>query len=116
MKFTNLHISSSTVFLGLFQKYKRNARVLIPLLSTLDKLLSHEYLSELLCAGNGEYCSMLIACLASEAKSCGDVKLLLAIVGVSFALLEPHLETISTVRLDHCNCPGLSCHHLILLH
>jgi hypothetical protein len=66
----------------------------------LDKLLSHEYLNELLCAENGEFCSKLVACIASEAKGCGDIKLLLAIIGVSFALLEPHVENIPTVRLE----------------
>ncbi len=88
------------VFLGLFRKYKRNTRVLIPLLSTLDKLLSHGYLNELLCSENGEFCSKLVACITSEAKGCDDIKLLLAIIGVSFALLEPHVETIPTVRLE----------------
>ena len=41
-----------------------------------------------------------MACITSEAKGCDDIKLLLAIIGVSFALLEPHVETIPTVRLE----------------
>lgn len=89
----------SLVFLELFRQYKRNGRVLLPLLFTMDKLLSHGYLDELICAQNGIFIRHLITCLANEANGCSDVKRLLAIVGVSLALLRPHLETMDTVRL-----------------
>ena len=72
---------------------------MLPLLFTMDKLLSHGYLDELICAQNGIFIRHLISCLASEANGCSDVKRLLAIVGVSLALLRPHLETMDTVRL-----------------
>ena len=87
------------VFLGLFRQYERNGRVLLPLLSTLDKLLSHEYLNELLCARSGTFRSDLMACLVKEARGCGDIKRLLAMVGVSLALLQPNHETMPIVRL-----------------
>mmetsp|Transcript_11245 Transcript_11245/g.23963 ORF Transcript_11245/g.23963 Transcript_11245/m.23963 type:complete len:258 (+) Transcript_11245:56-829(+) len=86
------------VFLGLFHQYKRNGRVLLPLLTTLDKLLSHGLLDELLCAQNDIFLSSLMSCLVSEAKCCSDVKRLLAIVGVSLNLLQPHLETVSIMQ------------------
>lgn len=106
MNSTNQNSSLSEVFLGLFHKHKRNSRVLLPLLSTLDKLLAHKYLDELLCAESRDFCPRLMTCLESEARGCGDIKLLLAIVGVSFALLEPHPDTMSTVRLESCiPCP-----------
>lgn len=89
----------SLVFLGLLRQNKRNGRVLLPLLSTLDKLLTHGYLDELLSANNGEFVSNLMSCLAKEANGCSDVKRLLAIVGVSLNLVQPHLETMSTVRV-----------------
>ncbi len=87
------------VFLGLFRQYERNGRVLLPLLSTLDKLLSHGYLDELLCAKSGDFRSNLMICLAREARGCGDIKRLLAIVGVSLTLLQPNHETLSIVRV-----------------
>jgi len=86
------------VFLGLFHRHKKNGRVLLPLLSTLDKLLSHGCLDELLCAKNGMFIIDLMSCLTSEAKGCCDVKRLLAIVGVSLNLLQPHHETVSIMR------------------
>ncbi len=94
-------ICSIVVFLGLFQQYRRNGRVLLPLLSTLDKLLTHGYLDELLSVKSGSFVNKLLACLAREAKGCCDVKRLLAIVGVALALLQPHLETVSIVSLAH---------------
>ena len=87
------------VFIGLIRQHKRNARVLLPLLSTIDKLLSHKYLDELLCVGSANFCTQLMTCLADVAKGSSDIKLLLAIVGVSLALLEPHLETVLIVSL-----------------
>ena len=71
---------------------------MLPLLFTMDKLLSHGYLDELISAQNGTFIRHLISCLASETNGCSDVKRLLAIVGVSLALLRPHLETMDTVR------------------
>lgn len=83
----------------MFRQYEKNGRVLLPLLSTLDKLLSHEYIDELLCAKSGAFRSNLMACLAKEARGCSDIKRLLAMVGVSLALLQPNHETMSIVRL-----------------
>ena len=39
-----------------------------------------------------------MSCLTTEANGCGDVKRLLAIVGVSLNLLQPDLEAASIVR------------------
>jgi len=86
------------VFIGLFHKNK-SGRVLLPLLFTLDKLISHGYLDELLSAENGTFLSSLMACLESEAKGCSDVKRLLAIVTVTLSLLRPHLQTVDIVSL-----------------
>lgn len=88
------------VFLGLFHQHKRHGRVLLPLLSTLDKLLTHGYLDELIGAQNGTFLHDLMFCLAQESRGCGDVKRLLAIVGVSLNLLQPHLDTVSTMQQE----------------
>ncbi|EED95613.1 tubulin-specific chaperone d, partial [Thalassiosira pseudonana CCMP1335] len=87
------------VFLGLFDKNKRNGRVLLPLLATLDKLLSHGYMDELLSRKDGAFLSCLMICLSNESKGCSDVKRLLAIVGVSFNVIQPHLETMKEMAL-----------------
>jgi len=73
--------------------------VLLPLLFTLDKLISHGYLDELLSSEDGTFLSSLMACLESEAKGCSDVKRLLAIVTVTLSLLRPHLQTVDIVSL-----------------
>ena len=83
----------------MFRQNKRNGRVLLPLLSTLDKLLSHGYLDELISGKDGMFVSKLMSSLSSEANGCSDVKRLLAIVGVSLNLLQPNLETASMVRI-----------------
>jgi len=95
--YENFSIHVHLVFIGLFHKNKRNGRVLLPLLFTLDKLISHGYLDELLSAENGTFLCSLMACLESEAKGCSDVKRLLAIVTVALSLLRPHLQTVDIV-------------------
>ena len=85
-------------FIGMFHHYKRNGRVILPLLSTLDKLLSHGYLDELLRNKDCAFLGDLLSSLSSEAKGCSDVKRLLAIVGVALNILQPHLES-GMVRL-----------------
>jgi hypothetical protein len=37
-------------------------------------------------------------CLSNESKGCSDVKRLLAIVGVSFNVIQPHLETVDMMK------------------
>lgn len=91
---------SSVVFLGLFKKHEKDGRVILPLLATLDKLLTHEYLDEVLAANSGSFCSKLVACIAKEAKSCSDIKRLLAMVGVSLALLQPNHKSLSKMRVE----------------
>jgi hypothetical protein len=82
---------------------------MLPLLATLDKLLTHGYLDELLGMPNGDFLDPLLASLSEESKGCSDVKRLLAIVGVSINLLQPHLETIDMVR----RLPFSFCHFLV---
>lgn len=96
------HITSFSivVFLGLFKKHEKDGRVILPLLATLDKLLTHEYLDEVLAANSGSFCSKLVACIAKEAKSCSDIKRLLAMVGVSLALLQPNHKSMSKMRVE----------------
>lgn len=91
---------SIVVFLGLFKKHEKDGRVLLPLLATVDKLLTHEFFDEVLAANSGSFRSNLVACLAKEAKSCSDIKRLLAMVGVSLALLQPNQDSMSKMRIE----------------
>lgn len=98
LKATQKILQMGEVFLGLFHRFKRNGRVLLPLLSTLDKLLSHGYLEELLTHNNGNFIRNLMKSLSNEISGCSDVKRLLAIVGVSLNIIQPDLETSATMR------------------
>eukprot|EP00985_Skeletonema_marinoi_P023587 scaffold15795_cov139-Skeletonema_marinoi.AAC.3 len=98
LKATQKILQMGEVFLGLFRRFKRNGRVLLPLLSTLDKLLSHGYLEELLTLNNGNFIRILMTSLSNEASGCSDVKRLLAIVRVSLNMIQPDLETAATMR------------------
>merc|ERR1712238_547034 len=88
------------VFLDLFRQHQRNGRVLLPLLSTLDKLLTHGYLDELIGTHHGTFLHDLMFCLTQESYGCSDVKRLLAIIGVSLSLLQPHLEAVPIMRKE----------------
>jgi len=98
LKATQKIIQMGEAFLRLFHRFTRNGRVLLPLLSTLDKLLSHGYLEELLTLNNGTFIRTLMTCLSNEASGCSDVKRLLAIVRVSLNMIQPDLETAATMR------------------
>ena len=71
---------------------------MLPLLSTLDKLLSHGYLEELLIRNNGAFIRNLMSCLTNEVNGCSDVKRLLAIVRVSINMIQLDLETAAAMR------------------
>lgn len=98
LKATQKILKMGEVFLGLLHRFKRNGRVLLPLLSTLDKLLSHGYLEELLTLNNGTFIRNLMTCLSNEVSGCSDVTRLLAIVRVSLNMIQPGLETVATMR------------------
>lgn len=98
LKATQKILQMGEVFLGLFHRFKRNGRVLLPLLSTLDKLLSHGYLEELLTHNNGNFVRNLMKSLSNEVSGCSNVKRLLAIVRVSLNMIQPDLETAATMR------------------
>lgn len=70
----------------------------MPLLSTLDKLLTRGYLDELLVMESGQFVDGLLTNMFDEVRGCTDVKRLLAIAGVTLNLLQPDLQTIDLVR------------------
>jgi len=86
------------VLLHIFEHNRRNGRVILPLLVTMNKLMAHGLLDELIMAQDSVFVRKLMVCISSEAKRCTDVKRLLAIVDVSINLLHPrtHAKIVST--------------------
>ena len=77
---------SILVFLELFRKHHGEARVVLPLLKTIDMLLNRGCLERLTSEESLFYVSLLDH-LAIESTSCRDVKRLTAIISVSTGLI-----------------------------
>jgi len=91
----------TTVLLELFGLHRKDGRVILPLLKTLDVLLSHGTFDALI-KGNhvatGNFSSSLMAQLRLECKGCRDVQRLLAAVSVALGLLVS--DQVSVVQKD----------------
>ena len=75
------------MLLGLFRAHSREGRVIVPLLKSIDLLLSHQCLDELLLKDEGAFKESLLSHLMIEAKNCSDVHRLFACVDVSLGLV-----------------------------
>ena len=76
------------VFIDLFASHHGNGRVLEPLLKTIDKLMSHGCLDELLNNPSNSFCEALVVRIEIEEKNCSDIKRLLAIIDVLTGILD----------------------------
>ena len=76
------------VFIDLFDSHHSDGRVILPLLRTIDKLISHGCLDNLLNNPNNQFCEALVTKIKLEEKKCSDVKRLLAIIDVLSGMLE----------------------------
>jgi len=76
------------VLLRLFDKHTKEGRVILPLLKTLDKLLSHGCLDFLLHEQKMEFPNKLLSCIKKEANKCTDMKRLFAIIAVAIGMLH----------------------------
>jgi len=76
------------VFIRLFDKHTKEGRVILPLLKTLDKLLSHGCLDFLLNEPKIDFPGKILACIKLEASNCTDMKRLFAIVPVAIGMLH----------------------------
>lgn len=72
----------------LFEEQQKNQRVVLPLLVTLDKLISHGCLNELIQNDTCNFAEKLAMCVRREAQNCQDINRIMAIVPVSLGLLE----------------------------
>jgi hypothetical protein len=74
------------VFLALFQKHQREGRVVLPLLKTIDLLISRVCIDELI--QDVDFSRSLLQHLEEEEKECKDIHRLFAIINVSLGLLR----------------------------
>jgi hypothetical protein len=74
------------VFLTLFEKHQREGRVILPLLKTIDLLISRVCIDELI--QDVIFSRSLLQHLEEEEKECKDVHRLFAIINVSLGLLR----------------------------
>lgn len=74
--------------IGLFDEHTRDNRVILPLLVTVDKLLSHGCLDCLLEDQRSDFPQQLVTRIRRESSKCTDIKRLMAIIPVSLGLLH----------------------------
>jgi hypothetical protein len=77
-----------TALIRIFHKHTKDARVILPLLVTIDKLLSHGSLDNLLNNPSSNFASDLVACVRKESSRCSDIKRLMAVVPVALGSLN----------------------------
>jgi len=75
-------------FIRLFDEHTKDGRVILPLLVTLDKLLSHRSLDELLQEQRSDFSNQLVARIRKESSQCTDIKRVMAIIPVALGLLD----------------------------
>lgn len=76
------------VFLTLFDEHTKDARVILPLLVTIDKVLSHGCLDCLLQDERTDFPKQLVMRLRKESSRCSDIKRLMATVPVALGMLH----------------------------
>ena len=84
--------------LKLFELHRKDGRVILPLLKTLDVLLSHGVFDSLIKDSDIEFSSKVMAQLRMECRGCRDVQRLVAAVSVALGLLVS--DQISVVKED----------------
>jgi hypothetical protein len=75
------------VLLELMKRHRREGRVILPLLKTLDVLFTHQCLDELM-DSKTDFAETLLSNLKAEEKGCEDVHRLFAIGNVTIGLLS----------------------------
>lgn len=72
----------------LFEEQQKNQRVILPLLVTLDKLISHGCLAELIHNNTGQFAEKLATCVRREAQNCQNINRIIALIPVTLGLLD----------------------------
>jgi Tubulin folding cofactor D C terminal len=83
------HYFGRKVLLGLFRSHSRDGRVILPLLKSIEILLSHRHFDELLQSNDKHsFKRSLLKCISTEAKNCKDVHRLFACIDVALGLVS----------------------------
>ena len=82
-----IRYSFCSALLSLFKECHGDGRVALPLLVTIDKLLSHGCLDSLILDPNNTFSTLLFDHVSLEAISCTDVKRLMTMVPVVIGLM-----------------------------
>jgi hypothetical protein len=80
-------VHSFQVLLRLMKRHRREGRVILPVLKTLDMLFTHQCLDELM-NSKTDFAETLLSNLKAEVKGCEDVHQLFAIGNVTIGLLS----------------------------
>lgn len=91
------HLSICSGLIKLFDKHTKDGRVILPLLVTIDKLLSHGLLDTILVSATNDFSKDLSLRLRREASRCNDIKRLMAIVPVTLNIL--HCKVVETQNI-----------------
>ena len=88
----------SIALIKMFHRHSKDARVILPLLTTIDKLLSHGSLDAILNNPSSNFTSDLVSCIRKESSRCSDIKRLMAIVPVALGTLNTtHVQLVSAI-------------------
>ena len=82
----------------IFHRHTKDGRVILPLLITVDKLLSHGFLDKVLNNPSSNFASDLVSCVRKESSRCSDIKRLMAIVPVALGTMST--SDIKLVRIS----------------
>jgi hypothetical protein len=80
--------------ISLFDEHSKDSRVILPLLVTVDKLLSHGCLDTLLQDDRSDFSTQLVSRIRKESSRCTDIKRLMAIVPVALGVLHSTDKTL----------------------
>jgi len=95
-----IHSCVGIALIRLFDEYSKDGRVILPLLVTVDKLMSHGCFDNLLAKADNDFAKELGLRVRREASNCVDMKRLMAIVPVALNVLHcVDLDTNSTTML-----------------
>jgi tubulin-specific chaperone D len=91
LKMANASVKISKIafaLIRLFEEQLKNQRVILPLLVTLDKLISHSCLDTLFKNETSKFAEKLATCVRKEAQNCQDINRVMAIVPVTLGILD----------------------------
>ena len=85
--------------ISLFDRHSKDGRVILPLLKTMDNLLSQGGLDQLL-SKNNPFPRLLLLKLKVEINRCTDVRRLFAAIGVLVGLLSAEEEVLVSTLIE----------------